>query len=147
MWRNHESSAHKYAIRYEQSWELTDGTSAQGRPFLDVQVKDFHSGESVAAFFERHRQELLAQASNYAAFEPGLTKGETIKGRNYIHMEYLWRPSADDCLYHVVEHVFRSHYFPVRDYGFIIAAGVCENQLVNYAEPRVNILSTFEETE
>ena len=62
-------------------------------------------------------------------------------------MEYLWQPSAGDCLYHVVEHVFRSRYYPVRDYGFIITAGVCENDLTTYSEPRRWILESFEENQ
>ena len=39
-----------------------------------------------------------------------MTKGGVFDQRNCIHMEYLWQPSADDCLYHVVEHVYRSRY-------------------------------------
>ena len=114
---------------------------------MDITVKDFNSGESLADFFERHRQELLAQAPNYSVLEPGSAKGETKALRNYVHMEYLWQPGAGDCLYHVVEHVFRSRYYPVRDYGFIVTAGVCENQQAVYDERRENILSSFEENE
>ena len=114
---------------------------------MDITVKDFNSGESLAAFFERHRQELLAQAPDYVAFESGITKGKTINLRNYIHMEYLWQPDAGDCLYHVVEHIFRSRYYPLRNYGFAITAGVCENQLAGYDKVRTNILSSFKETE
>ena len=114
---------------------------------MNISVKDFDSGESLAAFFERHRHELLQAASGYTVFEPGLTKGEVFDLRNYVHMEYLWQPSAGDCLYHVVEQVFRSRYYPVRDYGFIITAGVCENDLASYSEPRRWILESFEENQ
>ena len=147
VWYTHENSRYQYTFDYERSWELTDGTRARGRPFVHVTVKNFGSGESIAGFFERHRQELLSQAPSYAAFSLGLTRGETINLRNYIHMEYLWQPTRSDCLYHVVEHVFRSRFYPRRDYGFIVAAGVCENEVTHYARPRVNILSSFEETE
>ena len=74
-WRVHESSVHKFAIRYEESWSLTDGGSAQGSPFLNIRVKDFNSGESIGGFFDRLRQDLLSKGPSYAAFEPGLTEG------------------------------------------------------------------------
>ena len=141
--RKHEDSIYKYTIMYGQNWTLTSGVSAGDRPFLDISVKDFESGGSLAAFFERHRHELFQAAPGYNVFEPGLTKGEG----NYVHMEYLWQPSAGDCLYHVVEHVFRSRYYPVRDYGFIITAGVCENELTSYSESRRRILESFEENQ
>ena len=147
MWYTRENSRYKYTFDYERSWELTDGTRARGRPFVNITVKNFNSGESIAGFFERHRGEFLSKAPTYAAFEPGLTKGETANLRNYIHMEYLWQPTASDCLYHVVEHIFRSRFYPLRDYGFIVAAGVCEDQVSHYARPRLHILSSFEETE
>ncbi len=146
-WRDCGNGSFNYTIRCNQNWAQTSGASAGGSPFLDITVKDFNSGESVANFFERHRQELLAQASNYSVFEPGLTKGATVSLRNYIHMEYLWQPSASDCLYHVVEHVFRSRYYPAKDYGFVITAGVCESQQALYDEQRKNILSSFDEYE
>ena len=133
-------------MRYEQAYRVTGVASAGGRPFLNVQVKDFQSGESTANFFERHRAELIAMAPNYSLFEPGLTRGETTaEGRNYIHYEYLLQPGAGDCIYHVVEHVFRSRFYPTRDYGFVVSAGVCESEQVLYEQRREHMLNSFEE--
>ena len=156
LWRTYEDGADKYSIRLNDRWELSRGTLDVSeaviigdRPFLHIAVKEFKSGESTAAFFERHRQELLEQVATFVVFEPGLTKGETDPDtlRNYIHMEYLWQPNEGDCLYHVVEHVFRSRFYPARDKGFVIAGGVCENQQVSFDEQRENILRSFRETE
>ena len=148
VWREHEDTSLKYKVRYEQSWTLTSGPSAGGRPFLDIQAKDFQSGESLSGFFERHRQELIDAAPDYSLFEPGLTKGETTnEGRNYVHMEYLWQPGPGDCRYQVEEHIFRSRYYPVRDYGFIITVGICESEQMLYEERRGYILASFEESE
>ena len=147
VWRKHEDGSQKYSIDVNDAWRFTGGTSAGGRPFLDIQTKDFASGESTAVFFERHRQELLEAAQNYAVFELGLTRGETVGLRNYIHLEYLWRPTSNDCLYHVVEHIFRSRFYPVRDHGFIITAGVCENEHTFYQKQRTDVLASFEELE
>ena len=108
VWLPYDDTSRKFKMTYEQSWTFTSAASARGRPFLDVKVKDFQSGESTAGFFERHRQELIDMVPNYSLLELGLTRGETIKGRNYVHMEYLWQPSSGDCLYQVVDHVFRS---------------------------------------
>ena len=142
----YEDPVLKYRITYEQAWSLTGGASAGGRPFLDVQVKDFESGDSIARFFERHRQELIDRIPEFSHFDLGLTKAETTRdGRNYIHMEYLWQPGPNDCLYHVVEHVFRSRFYPARDYGFVISAGFCENEQLLYEERRKYILASFEE--
>ena len=78
----------------------------------------------------------------------GNARGETAPdGRNYIHMEYLWQPSQNDCLYQVVEHTFRSRYYPDRDYGFIVTAGVCEEYEARYGEQRTQILGSFKEYE
>ena len=137
----------KYLITCNQNWTATSAASAGGRPFLDIQMKDFKSGESTAGFFERHRQDLIDLRPNYSVFELGLTRGETVKQRNYIHMEYLLQPSSDDCIYHVVEHVFRSQFYPVKDYGIIISAGVCENQQQVFNRQRGDILSNFEEVQ
>ncbi len=147
VWHLYDNTSSKYTIRYEQNWSLTSGESAGGRPFLHIRTKDFKSGESVADFFERHRQEMIQMAPNYAAFEPGQTGGQTVNQRNYVQMEYLWQPGAGDCLYHVVDQVFRSRFYPARDHGFIISAGVCEDQHAQYDEPREFMLATFEEYE
>ena len=145
VWLPYDDTSRKFKMTYEQSWTFTSAASARGRPFLDVKVKDFQSGESTAGFFERHRQELIDMVPNYSLLELGLTRGETIKGRNYVHMEYLWQPSSGDCLYQVVDHVFRSRYYPAKDYGFIVTAGFCENQEGLYDESRGYILASFEE--
>lgn len=150
VWRLHDNGSDKYTIRYEQNWSLTSGESAGGRPFLHIRTKEFKSGESVADFFERHRQEMIHMAPNYAVFEPGETGGQTVTEpyvRNYVQMEYLWQPGAGDCLYHVVDQVFRSKFYPARDRGFIISAGVCEGQHAQYDEPREFMLASFEEYE
>ena len=86
-------------------------------------------------------------APDYAAFEPGATGGQTVNLRNYVQMEYLWQPGAGDCLYHVVDQVFRSRYYPARDHGFVISAGVCEEQHARYDEVREFMLASFEEYE
>ena len=132
-------------MRYEANWRFTSGLSAGGSPFFHVQVKDFQSGESTAAFFERHRGELLQAAPDYTLFEPGLIKGETVDSRNYVHTEYLWQPKPDDCVYHVVEHVFRSSYYPVKDFGFIVSAGLCELDITAHGQNREHTLRSFEE--
>ena len=144
-WRECGDSSYNYELRCNQNWTITNVASAGGTPFLTIQVKDFQSGESFAAFFERHRQDLIDVARNYSVFDLGLTKGETLNSRNYIHMEYIIQPTSGDCIYHVVEHVYRSVFYPVKDYGFVISAGVCENEEQVYRQQRMNILSGFEE--
>ncbi len=84
-------------------------------------------------------------ASNYSLFEPGLTRGELHEGRNYINFQYLLQPGPGDCLYQVVEHVFRSRFYPVRDYGFVLTAGICESEQLLYEDRREHILASFEE--
>ena len=152
VWLPYDDTSRKFKMTYEQSWTFTSAASARGRPFLDVKVKDFQSGESTAGFFERHRQELLDAARNhvYDPSQPFLEPGGTGSGSiddlyPYLFMEYLWRPNPSDCLYHVVEHVFRSRFYPVRDYGFIVTAGFCESQQELYDESRGYILASFEE--
>ncbi len=147
IWRDCGNSSHKYRIQCNQHWIQTDGTSAGGRPFLQITVKDFYSGESLGDFFNRHRQSLVRKARDYQLLEMGELYGETINGRNYVHMEYIWQPRANDCLYHVVEHIFRSRYYPARAYGFAITAGVCENDLLTYDAQREDILKGFKEYE
>ena len=97
--------------------------------------------------FPRRRGDRPRQGSsaNYASVEFGPTRGETVGLRNYIHLEYLRRPTSDDCIYHVVEHIFRSRFYPVRDHGFIISAGLCENDQAFYQKQRIDILASFEE--
>ena len=82
---------------------------------------------------------------NSPVFDIGRTEGEVIKGRNYIHMEFLLQPSAGDCIYHVVDHVFRSRFYPAKDYGFIFRVGFCEQDQSLYQEGREHILASFEE--
>ena len=147
VWHLHDNGSDKYTIRYEQNFSLTSGGSSGSRPYLHIQTKDFESGESVADFFERRRQELIEMAPSYSVFEPGETGGQTVNQRNYVQMEYLWQPTDGHCLYHVVEQVFRSRFYPARDYGFIISSGVCEDQHALYDEPREFMLASFEEYE
>ena len=145
FWATHEDTTHKYTIKYERAFALTGPLSAKGSPFLQIHAKEFESGESTSLFFQRHRQELLDAAPEYHLFEPGSTRGETIDGRNYIHMEYLIQPRADDCVYHVVEHIFRSRFYPAKDVGFIISTGICDLQLADFGQIRELILQGFEE--
>ena len=147
VWQVHEDTSLKYKISYEQSFSFSSVTSAGGRPFIEIQTKDYKSGESIAGFFERHRQEMIDAIPNYSLFELGAFRGETIVGRNYIHQEYLWQPSAGDCIYQVVDHVFRSRFYPARDYGFVFRVGFCEQDQHLYEERRRHILASFEETE
>ena len=144
-WNEYDNTTHKYTIRYERNWTITSGTSARGRPFLDITVKDFATGESLADFFERHRAELIEMVPNYILFEPGQTGGQTIGNRNFVQMEYLWQPGPDDCIYDVVSRVFRSRFYPTRDYGFVLSAGMCEDQQALFDEPRNFMLSSFQE--
>ena len=48
-------------------------------------------------------------------------------------------------MYHVVEWVFRSWYFPAKRHGFIVSVGICEEDLATHSERRESILSSFEE--
>ena len=131
-------------MNYEQSWAaMTPIQSAGGRPFFNVVDKDYRSGESLADFFERYRKELIdnARSGSYSVFEPGRTEGRG----NFIYFQYLMRPGPNDCLYHVVEHIFRSRYYPEKDYGFIVSAGICENEQLMHEERRRFILDSFEE--
>ena len=68
----------------------------------------------------------------------------TIHTKRYIHTEYRWQPSAIDCVYDVVEHIFRSRNRPV-NYAYIITAGICEHNLDAFSGQRTSILSSFEE--
>ena len=145
-WRECGDSSYNYTLTCNQNWTITSVKSAGGRPFLTIQVKDLQSAETMPAFFERHRQDLIAVARNYPVFALGLTEGGNLNGRNYIHMEYLIQPNSGDCIYHVVDHVFRSVFFPVENHGFVISAGVCENDEPVYRQQRENILGSFEET-
>ena len=147
VWQVHEDTSRKYKISYEQVFSFNSVTSAGGRPFIEIQTKDYQSGEAIAGFFERHRQEMIDAIPNYSLLELGQARGETIEGRNYIHQEYLWQPSAGDCIYHVVDHVFRSRFYPARDYGFVFRVGFCEQDQHLYEERRRHILASFGETE
>ena len=145
-WRECGDSSYNYTLTCNQNWTITNVKSAGGRPFLTIQVKDLQSAEIMPAFFERHRKDLIDVATNYPVFDLGLTKGANLNGRNYIHMEYIIQPNSSDCIYHVVDHVFRSVFFPVENHGFVISAGVCENDEPVYRQQRENILGSFEET-
>ena len=152
VWRVHEDSVYRYTIQYEQSWVLASGESAGNRPFLHIQVQDFESGETSDSFFQRRRSELLDAARegiydpSQPFFEPGKTGSGRQKGLNpYRSSEYLWRPRDNSCMYHVVEHTFRSWYFPAKRYGFIVSVGICEEDLATHSERRGIILSSFEE--
>ena len=50
-------------------------------------------------------------------------------------------------MYHVVEHIFRSWYYPAKKYGFIISVGICEQNFATHSERREIILSSFEENQ
>ena len=152
VWHVHEDSVHRYTIQYEQSWVLANGDSADSRPFLHIEVQDFESGESSDDFFERRRDELLEAARNhiYDPSLPFIEPGETGFGRQkelypYRSSEYLWRPRENSCMYHVVEHIFRSWYFPAKRNGFIVSVGICEEDLATHRGRRESILSSFEE--
>ena len=98
---------------------------------------------------ERHKQGLTEKARDYSAFEFGTEREETIVSRsgvsrNYVHLEYRFQPGPGDCVYDVLDHVFRSNYRPI-NYAFIITAGACEDQLAPYGKQRSDILASFEE--
>ncbi len=86
----------------------------------------------------------MASAPNYASVEFGPARGETVGLRNYVHLEYSQKPTSGDCFYHVAEHTFRARFYPVRDLGFIISAGVWEKDRVFYPKQRLDTLASFE---
>lgn len=139
----YENSTNKYAICRE-GWAWSPIESARGRPFVHVTVRDYQPGESTANFFERYRQDVIDAHRDNPTFELGLTKGEG----NYVHFEYLLQTGGGSCVYHVVEHISRSRYIPVRDYGFVVSAGICEEQRTAAGDrQRERILRSFGETE
>ena len=152
-WRVHEDNHYRYTIQYEESWVLASGDSAGDRPFLHIEVEDFASGESSETLFERRRNELLERArmSIYDSSEPLIEPGETGFGRQnelypFRTSDYLWRPRENGCLYHVVERIFRSWYYPAKKYGFIISVGICEEDIATHGERREIIFASFEES-
>ena len=148
----HEDTSFKYKINYEQSWTIADGHSAGGRPFLNVTVEKLDPGDSFVAFFERHNSELLDAARNHIFNRglPFLEPGKTGSGKydglySYRSREYRWQPDPAGCIYHVVERIFRSWYFPDKRFAFIITVGICEDEIPFYSGSREAILESFEE--
>ena len=116
--------------------------SAGGRPFLIVRVKDTSEGEGLYEFGSRHYRELLEEArrnpqANYRQGRPDDVPDHIFK------MRYEWQNASADCVYQVEEDIFLS--WRTREYGFIIATGICEEDLAMYGQQRGKILSSFEE--
>ena len=151
IWQECGNTTFKYELKCNQNWAQTTAPNAGGRPFVYVSVKDFESAEAIPHFFERYRQDAIGIFRTYEVFELGRTEGRTIEVhgtmRNYVLMEYLLKPSPADCLYHVVDHIFRSRFYPDRDYGFIVSAGICESQLSSLSEQRKWIFESLAEYE
>ena len=138
----YENSTSKYAI-CKEGWVWSTMESAGSRPFVHVTTKDLNAGEGIGAFFERHRQEVIDLYRNDPSFKLGQAVGEG----NYVHFEFRLQPTSSTCEYHVVEHVFLSRFRPVRNYGIIVSAGICEDQRRTLDAQRERILRSFEETE
>jgi hypothetical protein len=148
VWRDCQpdpTSFYRYTLKCNQHWTETEATSAAGRPFFNVRVTGFLYEETMEDFYQRHQSSLTEATQDYITFERVSTKEETIGPRNYIHTEYRWRPGERDCVYDVVERIFRSPNRPV-NYAFILTAGICEGSAEVYGEQRTVILSTFEES-
>ena len=142
-WRDCEGLAgnsYRYSLKCNQYWTEADVVSAEGRPFFNVDVKGFKFQESMEYFFQRHQERLQLSAGDYTVFE----QVSTMRERDYIHSEYRWQPSEEDCVYNVAEHIFRSTNRPA-DYTFIITAGFCEGSLDSFGWQRTSILSSFKE--
>ena len=152
FWRdctNPSGSAYKYTIKCNQFWTISDGASASGKPFLDINVRGFNLDESTDEFIERYEESLIAAKGQSTEFELGDRKEGVFTDRDgtrrpYVHLEYNWQPTQFDCQYHVVEHISRSIYRS-EFYSFIIAAGVCEGDSEAIYEQRMGILATFKE--
>ena len=81
-------------------------------------------------------------APTYADYVPG--PGGS--GGQYIWGSYVIQPQARDCRYDVVEHAHPSWNVP-DGHGFIISAGICEDDLPIYERQRKAILDSFNEME
>ena len=144
VWLDCATEYATYVIKCNQYWTETGAVSAGGSPFFSIESKGFLLEESLDDFFQRRQQRLLLTADDYDVLELVSTREVSTGQRDYIHAEYRWQPNGRDCVYHVVEHIFRSRYRPT-NYGFIITAGVCESERALYDGQRENILSSFEE--
>ena len=138
----YENSTSKYAI-CKEGWVWSTMESAGSGPFVHVTTKNLNADEGIGPFFERYRQEVIDKYRNDPSFKLGQTMGEG----NYVHFEYGLQPGGSSCAYHVVEHVFLSRFRPVRNYGIIVSAGICEDQRRTLDAQRERILRSFEETE
>ena len=138
----YENSTSKYAI-CKEGWVWSTMESAGSGPFVHVTTKNLNADEGIGPFFERYRQEVIDKYRNDPSFKLGQTMGEG----NYVHFEYGLQPGGSPCAYHVVEHVFLSRFRPVRNYGIIVSAGICEDQRSALDAQRERILRSFEETE
>ena len=121
---------------------MTDAPSAGGRPYLYVKIVDVADGEGRWQFYERHSEQRLsmARAGNYAEYEWVDSGGRG----NYLYAEYIWQPAAGDCRYRVVEHGHPSWINP-NGYAFVVATGICEEELARYETQRQFILVSFRE--
>ena len=152
FWRdctNPAGSTYNYTFKCNQFWTISDGRSAAGKPFLDVNVRGLNLDESNEEFVERYKEILAAAKGQSTEFELGDRKEGVFTDRDgvrrpYVHLEYSWQPTPSDCQYHVVEHISRSVYRP-ENYAFIITAGVCEENSAAIREQRLDILATFRE--
>ena len=146
-WRDCESIAggsYRYSIKCNQYWTETEVVYARGRPFFSVAVQGFNREESMDNLHQRHLERLQFSAEDYAVFEHMSTRTESVEQRDYLHTEYRWQPGPADCVYDVVEHVFRSRNNP-ENYAFILTAGFCEDSLDPFGWQRASIMSSFVE--
>ena len=152
VWRdcsNPSGSSYKFTIKCNQFWDETGIMSAGTRPFLNVEVKGFYLDEDMPNFIDRYIQGLHDRWNTNPGFELGDTREETVVdrdgvARDYFHIEYRLESGLSDCVYDIVDHIFRSTSRPT-NYAFIITAGLCEDQVPAFGRQRLDIMASFEE--
>ena len=100
-------------------------------------------------FIDRYIQGLQDRWNSNPGFKIGDTREETVVDRDgvareYFHIEYRLESGLPDCVYDIVDHIFRSPSRPT-NFAYIITAGLCEDQVPAFSRQRLDIMASFEE--
>ena len=129
-------------MRVSECWmlELENAPSARDQRYVNTTIVDIEDGERRWDFYERVRDIRRGKAPSWEYYK---WLGGDEKDL-YLHGEYILQPRAEDCRYHVVEHVHPSWDAPV-EYGFVVSMGICEDDRPEYNRLRESVLLSFEE--
>ena len=152
----YQNGKYGYSVDIASGWTLDEDDEADDYAsfwtsdnigLFSVSAYDLSDSDSLKEFADWYRDEVESYAQFYNVFEIMSFRKIQEGDREFYEIRYRWQDSAESCVSSDTERIFLSSSYPNKPHGFVITAGICEEQLHRYSEDTDAMFASFTEWE